>query len=165
MFYISQIEYSTDPNEQSARFVRGLYQGVRKAIQFWKLQFLPKHFWPGAVREYDYQNRTKEYMIRKARRKGHQRPLVWSGTLRQMVLAQFPQPRLSDANDKISGAMRLDVPAYTFYTRTKSGSASPPKYDELIRTNSAEVGAQQGILMTEVHNSLKRKMRKTVKTS
>lgn len=164
MFYIQEIDYTTDPVEQSARFVRGLRAGVRKAIQFWKLKFVPRHFETSAVREYDYQLRTKEYQIRKARVKKHQKPLVWSGTLRTMVLAQFPQPRLSDTGGAIKGAMRLSVPAYTFYTKTKSGSSSPPKYDELIRTNAAEIDAQHGVLMSEVNRSLARKMRKKITT-
>lgn len=163
MFYIREIDYTTDPVDQSARFVRGLRAGVRKAIQYWKLRFVPRHFETGAVREYDYQLRTRKYQIRKARKMKHQKPLVWTGTLRAMVLAQFPQPRLSDTGGVIKGAMRLSVPPYIFY-RTGKMTGQPPLYDELIRTNAAEVDAQHGVLMSEVNRSLARKMRKAVKT-
>jgi len=35
---------------------------------------------------YGYEARTKKYQIRKARKKGHQRPLVFSGEMRRTVL-------------------------------------------------------------------------------
>ncbi len=39
--------------------------------------------------EYNYAKREREYQINKARVKGHQRPLVFSGETRQIVLANL----------------------------------------------------------------------------
>lgn len=46
---------------------------------FWKSNLLKKHFTPAGAREYQYQNRTKGYMIRKAKKRGNQNPLMWTG--------------------------------------------------------------------------------------
>lgn len=163
MFRITEITYDDDPEESDARFTRGLIRGMRNAARYWKMRFEPEHFKTGAVRKYDYKLRDKKYMIRKARRMKHQNPLVWTGRLRTMVLGQFPQPRVRDEGGKVTSSMSLNVPRYTFYSRTKSGSEGPRKYDELIRTNSAEVETMRGILMADIRQSLKRKVRKRVR--
>lgn len=45
----------------------------------WHDQYRGRHFETSAVREYNYQPRTRVYMLRKARYLHHQRPLVFSG--------------------------------------------------------------------------------------
>lgn len=47
----------------------------------WKKKQLPKRFKTGADRKFGLPPRTKLYMIRKAKVKGHQRTLVWNGLL------------------------------------------------------------------------------------
>ncbi len=47
----------------------------------------PGHFVPTAVTKYGYAKRSKKYMIRKARRQGHQNPLVFTGGLRTAIMA------------------------------------------------------------------------------
>lgn len=42
-------------------------------------QYMWRHFQPEAYRRYGYHDRTKAYVRRKLREKGHNRPLVWSG--------------------------------------------------------------------------------------
>jgi hypothetical protein len=56
------------------------------AADFWHEKLLPKHFDRGAYREYRYQARTRAHERRKARKFGHNRPLVYSGALERQVL-------------------------------------------------------------------------------
>ena len=56
-----------------------------------RFQFWPKHFErnpetaPGGA--YGYEKRTRKYQISKAKRAGHQKPLVLSGRMKQAVLS------------------------------------------------------------------------------
>jgi hypothetical protein len=47
--------------------------------RLWHHQMLPGHFTVEGGRRYNYAKRSEKYMIRKARLKGHQRPLTYSG--------------------------------------------------------------------------------------
>ena len=49
--------------------------------EWWHSQVMPGHFDFAAMAKYHYRPRTKNYQLRKARQKRHQRPLVWSGRL------------------------------------------------------------------------------------
>lgn len=68
--------------------MRKLYRQAGTRIRF---EYFPKHFEnrsetrPGGA--YGYEKRSKKYQIGKARRKGHQRPLVYSGRMKQAILA------------------------------------------------------------------------------
>jgi hypothetical protein len=53
----------------------------------WFTKMLPGHFEPSAVSKYKYQPRTKGYQIRKAKKQGHQKPLVWSGAMSQALMS------------------------------------------------------------------------------
>lgn len=57
---------------------------VKAAHQYLGLQ-LPKRFTVGAARRFGFPVRKKGYMIYKAKRKGHQRDLVFSGNLERMA--------------------------------------------------------------------------------
>lgn len=162
MYFISEIQYESDPAEGAARFARGLKKGMRDAIKLWKLNFAPKHFTRAGAQEYGYANRAKGYMIRKARKMKHQTPLVWTGTLRTMVLAQMPSPRVTDSGAAIGVSLSMNVPAYTKYYRTKSGSEGPRKDEELVRTSPAELDTMRSFIMKAIDNSLRRKIRKRV---
>lgn len=52
--------------------------------EVWHDEMLPAHFQTGAAAKYGYTPRKKKYMIAKARRRGHQRPLVDSGELEML---------------------------------------------------------------------------------
>lgn len=149
-----EITYSHDPGDDEKRIVAGIKRGLKAASIYWRMNFAQKHFTAGGAREYGYQRRTEKYLKRKQRVKGHQDPLVWSGTLRQMVLGQFPQPRVKDDGAKLTSCMVLQVPQYTFYTKTKSGSASPPKYDELVTTSAAEAAVLQDIISAGIDEAM-----------
>ena len=150
------ITYSHDPADEPKRMDSAVRSGLQTALVHWRREFAREHFEPGAVTRYGYQSRTKLYMLRKAKAKKHQKPLVWSGTLRQMVLGQFPQPRVSRDGGKQTGSMVLKVPGYTFYTKTKSGTPAPPKYDELVTTNSHEAGIMQAIIAETIDRMMSR---------
>jgi hypothetical protein len=60
---------------------RAKRQAFIKAAQHWHASILPQHFETSAVRKYNYVPRTIKYMQRKAKARGHQRPLVWNGQL------------------------------------------------------------------------------------
>lgn len=67
------------------RIMRKVHRGVMLIIQFQiltkKFQILPET--RPDTGDYKFAARTRAYMIRKARYKGHQRPNVWSGGLEQ----------------------------------------------------------------------------------
>lgn len=48
---------------------------------------IPKHFVTGADRVYHMRPRTRKYVKRKLRVKGHNRPLVWSGRTERDLIA------------------------------------------------------------------------------
>ena len=50
-------------------------------VHLWHKEMLPGHFKQSATQFYGYAKRTKRYQIQKARTFGHQKPLVWTGTL------------------------------------------------------------------------------------
>lgn len=155
MIKVAKITYSHDPDEDVKRIERGVRRGLKAASVHWRTHFSQKHFTTAGAREYQYQNRTKPYMIRKARVKKHQRPLEWSGTLRKMVLGQFPQPRIKEDGTALTANMVLEVPTYTFYTKTKSGSPSPPKYNELVTTSAVESDAFNEIIASNIDDVMK----------
>jgi len=59
------------------------------AMRLWHREMLPKHFEEGADNVYKYERRTRRYVERKQRQKGHKRPLVWSGASRDMALRKI----------------------------------------------------------------------------
>lgn len=54
--------------------------------KLWHEEILPGHFTIKGASLYGYQARSKAYMLRKAKKKHNQLPLVWSGTLRDQLL-------------------------------------------------------------------------------
>ncbi len=46
---------------------------------FWTARMLKKHFTPAGAREYHFADRTAGYQIAKAKLRGNQNPLMWSG--------------------------------------------------------------------------------------
>jgi len=144
------INYSHAPEDEARNMENATREALKDALVYWRRNFAKEHFETGAVNKYSYQARTKGYMLRKAKVKKHQRPLVWSGTLRQAVLGQFPQPRVTKTGSEIKGHMALRVPTYTYYTKTKSGTPSPPKYDELVATSDQEADVLGQIIMSSI---------------
>ena len=57
----------------------------QKVAEFWHGTILGKHFEEGAVQEYGYSHRTTKYRIRKRKKFGHDRPLVFTGNLEKLM--------------------------------------------------------------------------------
>lgn len=143
---VLSITYSAAPEDEPNRMKRSIREALKVAAKHWHRNFAQKHFTTDANKEYQYQPRTKSYMIRKGIKKGHQDPLVWSGSLRSMVLGRFPEPRIKSNGTSLKCALVLRVPTYTFYTKTKSGSPAPKKYQELVTTSAHEAAIMQQIV-------------------
>ena len=66
---------------------RGLPKIVKQALSeaggLWHRRYLPMHFHAGAGNRYKYAPRTRKYLRRKQRLKGHRRPLEFSGDLKR----------------------------------------------------------------------------------
>lgn len=113
----------------------GLSQEAWKiAAAFWHEHILPKHFHRGAYREYLYQARTRAHERRKARKFGHNRPLVYSGALERQVLRAREvrtiggsgAQRRDDGGIRGGGAtVRVSGPAYL---RPNKRTANMPDY-------------------------------------
>jgi hypothetical protein len=56
-----------------------------RAGRLWHKKILGKHFTVAGAAEYNYMPRTRAYQIRKAKKFGHQRPLVFSGEAERMA--------------------------------------------------------------------------------
>lgn len=140
------ITYSAAPEDEPNRMKRSIREALKVAAKHWHRNFAQKHFTTKANAEYEYQPRTKAYMIRKGKKKDHQLPLVWSGALRTMVLGRFPEPRVKGDGQSLKCSLVLRVPTYTFYTKTKSGTPAPKKYEELVTTSGYEGAILQQIV-------------------
>ena len=66
------------PRYLKRNFGRVMKIAMLKMPAAWQKQFLPKHFNTGANVTYQYKPRSKEYLRKKQKQKGHSRPLVWS---------------------------------------------------------------------------------------
>jgi hypothetical protein len=73
------------PKAHLKAFRPAVKQALQDTLEMWWRRLLPKHFRAGAVGRYGYDKRTRKYQIRKAQKKGHQQPLVFTGDLKRMV--------------------------------------------------------------------------------
>lgn len=55
----------------------------------WHKKDFPEHFKTSAVQKYGYEKRSKKYQLRKARKFGHQMPLVWTGNLKNITMSSI----------------------------------------------------------------------------
>lgn len=60
-------------------------EGFRGAGAYWQESVLDRHFLTSAKAKYGYKKRVRSYVISKARRFGHTRPLELTGALRRKV--------------------------------------------------------------------------------
>lgn len=147
-----KIEYNFALDDETDNVAKVIGDSLKSAAAFWHRNYLQKHFTPAGASEYGYQKRTPNYLKRKFRKKGHQDPLVWSGTLRSMVMGQIARPSVKrDGDSKFTANIVLKVPPYTFVTKTKSGTPSPPKYNELITTSEREAEVLSRIVAEETN--------------
>lgn len=117
----------------------------------WHSQTLPIHFTTGAVSRYGYKARTRAYMLSKANRRGHQRPLEWSGELsRQLKRSAQIQRTKGGVNLKMHGralnfsgkvAKRKDGGAGATYPNMKSEVSEVTRDEEVALARIARKAA------------------------
>lgn len=129
------IQYKDWP-DLSKRAVRAaVRKELQASVEEWHDETLPKHFEYGAGSRWKYQRRDPRYLARKRRRRGHTRPLVFSGTLRKQVTRRV---RVTGTFKKATGTMI--VPPYLYkMVRRRGGTLSPDKHAELIAVTESEV--------------------------
>ena len=64
---------------------KAAFEAAAQAAKYWQKTYVRGHFDISAARWYGYENRSRQYMIRKAKRFHHQNPLVWSGRAKQLL--------------------------------------------------------------------------------
>ena len=105
-------------------------QANMNVILFWHRLFLPTHFRTSAIGQYNYQPRTRRYSIRKAKLKGHQKPLVWSGEGSNAAMRQI---RPSGTSKQARGIMP-GTQVFNFGRRADM----PPMREEVVRTTRSQ---------------------------
>lgn len=152
MYKVTNIIYSHAPGEDPARMEKAVSTALKVSLIYWRRNYLKKHFTRGGGIEYGYRERAK-YRDKRAQndRRGSaegakNNPLVWTGTLRQMVLGQFPQPRISRAGGTQTAGIVFKVPNYVFYTKIKTGQSIMRMYEELTTTSERETIAMERII-------------------
>lgn len=84
--------------------------GYEAGLDDWHEHTLPKHFTRAGADEYGYEKRTKAHMKRKARKYGHQNPLMFSGDMKRML-----QQMARITSTSRGGAVTMDAPRYVYY--------------------------------------------------
>ena len=120
------------PRQHAKELRRARKIAYAEAAEYWHRRLLPKHFTTGAEERYGYQPRTEGYKYRKARAKGHTRPLVWSGETRRMVM------RSASISTTAKGAtVKMRGPKYLYaYHKNRW---EPHKAEELTFTTKGEI--------------------------
>lgn len=153
------INYVGSPDHTAKIFRPILKEELQNVIRFWHKDMLPNHFTTTAVNRYGYQKRSKKYMIRKARKFGHQRALVFSGEMERQVTRMI---RVSGSSKRARG--RLSGPRYLFAYRKDVGQ--PDKAADLTAVTQEEVLTMAKFLdqkMTKRLQDAPRKKRRRVK--
>ena len=154
MYKVTNIIYSHAPGEDPARMEKAVRKALGNALIYWRRNYLKKHFTRGGGIEYGYRERAK-YRAKNKDRRGtdpdaHQAPLVWTGTLRKMILGQFPQPRISRNGAMQTGSLVFKAPQYAFYSKSKTGNNIMRMYEELTTTSNRETIAMERIISETV---------------
>lgn len=110
---------------------RAMRLAMQAGVEHWWKEVMPGHFETSAAAKYGYEKRTKKYMIYKARKQGHQKPLVFSGALERSVRRGV---NLTGTSTRARGAM--DAPKYLYQYRT---SKPVDKHAELTRVTDGEM--------------------------
>lgn len=81
------MEIRGGPDQMRRDWPRIRQEALAELGEWWHQEYMPLKFEPFAGALYGYAPRTYAYRQRKQRVMGHDRPLVWSGTLKHDVLA------------------------------------------------------------------------------
>lgn len=121
----------TPPEVVKKKFRSWVKGALAQIPKVWSTRFLPKHFRRGSAAAYKYKPRTRPYLIRKQKVKHHQRPLVWSGSLRRMT--KLPMA-VRGTSKQATG--KIPVPWYVNLTpKTRN---APAMHVELRSTRAIE---------------------------
>ena len=150
------IQYRGSPDMKLKELRPAIKRANFRVIHRWHRQFMLIHFTERAKRRYKYQARSGEalpeftvnpdtgrtvrsrkYHWIKKRRKGHTKPLVWSGDARRYARRQI---KVTGTAKRATGTMKL--PGYFYkYRKGPTTEGRPPidKADELTRTILTEI--------------------------
>jgi len=117
---------------------RGMAPIVKEALQeagaSWHMNELPRHFRVGAGSRYGYQPRTRKYQSYKRFKRGHQRPLEFTGDLKREVTRRAA---ISGTSKRVRVVM--DTGRAWYATRNwKTRGTMPDMPTELTATTKAE---------------------------
>lgn len=119
-----------DFNDYKANVMpRAITDALVASGQKWIKQELPRRFAVGAARRYGWPPRTRAYMLRKAKQKGHQRDMEFTGTLRRTALAG------AVARGQIR-AVRVRILIPTTFARNPKGQSGMTLRQQMHRTNT-----------------------------
>lgn len=120
-----------------AIFQRATDQAFIEAVEYWRDHFMPLHFQSGARKRYAYTPRTAGYMKRKARSKGHQKDLVWTGSSERMIIGNPQKGRIRKRNGGYGAEVPIVAPKYFFQYNPRNKFIDKPK--ELTQLAAAEL--------------------------
>ncbi len=151
--------YRNTPNFAAERNKPLSDRAMKQAMLQWHRRIAPEHFTTAAVGRYGYQKRAKGYQIRKARRFGHTRPLVYRGRLRAEVLRRIRVMTYRyKRKSKIKGSMHGRV--LNFYAPGRVRSRDLPDLRaEIVAVTDAEVAR----LARWVRKGLRRQWRRAAR--
>lgn len=109
--------------------------------EYWHDHFRAKHFTREGAAEYNYAPRSKGYMIRKAKVKGHQDPLVYSGMSRALAAIKDVRP-FSPSADR--AYVHVVIHAPTLNLIPTGGTIN--LREEMERVSQGELAVLSGVL-------------------
>lgn len=90
--------------------VLGLHEALRAMLKQWHVKYLPRHFTPEGARMYGYSLRGRTYERRKVAKFKHNRPLEYTGLLRERMTGYMPLPVV---NGDVGRMRYVGLPYYT----------------------------------------------------
>lgn len=118
--------------DATAKELKAAIQTVAaELVDMWHERMAPQHFTNTAAGRYGYQARSKVYLMRKARRFHHQRPLEFSGRMRAEVLR-----KVKAAPTRYGAKAVMNGPKYLYQYR--KDLKQPDKAAELTATSEDE---------------------------
>lgn len=126
---------------------RAMTDSLTDSGQKWIRQELPRRFAVGAARRYGWPPRTKGYMLRKAKQKGHQRDMEYTGTLKRTALGG------ATARGQVrSVRVRILIP--TTFARNHRGQTGMSLRDQMHRTNRDDLALMVDSSRVELNRRL-----------
>lgn len=121
---------------------KAVLAGLKDAVRFWWKTYLPRHFERGAVQRYKYEPRSRGYLVRRRKAKGHSDPLTFTRTMRRMLSTGI---RVTGSLGKgVKGRMR--GPRHAFIQKSGKATNQPDKVRELKATVKEEATQMARVL-------------------